>query len=84
MPKALTLSAPKRFSTFCGGRTVTWDLLDEKGAGYRISWIARALGTHMPERTAFARRHGTRGIQWADYRERAVSHNRTRPWRREK
>lgn len=75
MPKTLTLSAPKQFSTFYGGRTVAWDLLDEKGVGYRISWIAKALDTHMPECMAFACKHDMRGIQWTDYREQAVSHN---------
>ena len=63
MPKTLTLSAPKQFSTFYGGRTVTWDLLDEKGVGYRISWIAKAFDTHMPECMAFACKHDTRGMR---------------------
>lgn len=75
MPKTLTLSAPKQFQTFYGGHTVTWDLLDEKGVGYRISWIAKAFDTHMPECMAFACKHDTRGIQWTDYREQAVIHN---------
>ena len=74
MPKTLTLSNPK-FSEIVGVRTVKWDLLDEKGVGYRISWIAKAFDTHMPECMAFACKHDTRGIQWTDYREQAVSYD---------
>ncbi len=75
MPKTLTLSEPKQFSTFYGGRTITWDLLDKEGTGYHISWIANAFDTHMPECMAFACKHDERGIQWTDYREKAMSHN---------
>lgn len=75
MPKTLTLSEPKQFSTFYGGHTVTWDLMDEKGVGYRISWIAKAFDTHMPECKAFACKHGMRGVQKTNYREQAVSYN---------
>lgn len=75
MPKTLTLSAPKQFSTFYGGRTVTWDLLDEKGVGYRISWIEKAFDTDRPECMAFACKYDDRGRRWTNYHEQAVSYN---------
>ena len=74
IPKTLTLSEPE-ISKIVGVRTVKWALLDENGVGYRISWIAKAFDTHMPECMAFACKHDTRGIQWTDYREKAVSYN---------
>ena len=53
MPKTLTLSEPKQFSTSYGGRTIIWDLLDEDGKGYRISWIESAFDTNKPKCRAF-------------------------------
>lgn len=74
MPKTLTLSKPE-FSEIRGVRTVKWDLLDESGAGYHISWIERAFDTLKPECMAFACKHDERGRRWTNYHEQAVSHN---------
>ena len=53
MPKTLTLSEPQ-LSEIMGVRTVKWDLLDQDGEGYRISWIKRAFDTLKPECMAFS------------------------------
>ena len=74
MPKTLTLSNPE-FSEIAGVRTVKWNLLDEDGEGYRISWIERAFDTDKPECMAFACECDCRGRRWTNYREQAVSHN---------
>lgn len=74
MPKTLTLSEPK-LSEIAGVRTVKWDLLDQDGVGYRISWIESAFDTLRPECMAFACKHDERGPRWTDYREQAVSYN---------
>ena len=74
MPKTLTLSEP-RLSEIMGVRTVKWDLLDQDGEGYHISWIKRAFDTLKPECMAFSCKHDERGLRWTNYREQAVSHN---------
>lgn len=74
MPKTLTLSKPK-FSEIVGVRTVKWDLLDEDGEGYRISWINGAFDTFKPECMAFACKYDGHGRRWTNYHEQAVSHN---------
>ena len=74
MPKTLTLSEPE-LSTIAGARTVKWDLLDEDGEGYRISWIGSAFDTDRPECMAFACKHDERGRRWTNYHEQAVSYN---------
>lgn len=74
MPKTLTLSEPE-LSMLAGARTVKWDLLDEDGVGYRISWIERAFDTLKPECMAFACKCDERGLRWTNYHEQAVSHN---------
>lgn len=51
MPKTLTLSAPKQFSTFYGGRTVTWDLLDEKALDTAFRGLQRPSDSTVEERT---------------------------------
>ncbi len=75
MSKTLTLSKPELWPDSGRVYSVKWDLLDEDRKGYCISWIAKAFDTHMPECMAFACKHDTRGIQWTDYREQAVSYN---------
>lgn len=74
MPKTLTLSKPE-FSEIVGVRTVKWDLLDEDGVGYRISWIEGAFDTLKPECMAFACKHDERGMRWTNYHEQAVSYS---------
>lgn len=74
MPKTLTLSEPQ-LSEIMGVRTVKWDLLDQDGEGYRISWIKRAFDTLKPECMAFSCKHDERGLRLTNYREQAVSHN---------
>lgn len=74
MPKTLTLSKPE-FSEIAGVRTVKWDLLDQDGVGYRISWIEIAFDTFKSECMAFACKYGKRGMRWTNYRKQAVSHN---------
>lgn len=74
MPKTLTLSEPQ-LSEIMGVRTVKWDLLDQDGEGYRISWIKRAFDTLKPECMAFSCKHDERGLRWTNYREQAVSYN---------
>ena len=70
----LTLSEPQ-LSEIMGVRTVKWDLLDQDGEGYRISWIKRAFDTNRPECMAFSCKHDERGLRWTNYREQAVSHD---------
>ena len=74
MPKTLTLSEPE-LSMLAGARTVKWDLLDQDGVGYRISWIERAFDTLKPECMAFACKCDERGLRWTNYHEQAVSYN---------
>lgn len=75
MPKTLTLSEPELTVLNDGTRKVGWDLLDQDGAGYRISWIEKAFDTDRPECMAFACKHDMRGRRCTNYREQAVSHN---------
>lgn len=58
MPKTLGLGEPEPTAFNDGTRKVGWDLLDEDGAGYRISWIEKAFDTDRPECMAFACNHG--------------------------
>lgn len=82
MPKTLTLSEPE-LSMLASARTVKWDLLDQDGVGYRISWIERAFDTLKPECMAFACKCDEpfackcdeRGLRWTNYHEQAVSYN---------
>lgn len=74
MPKTLMLSEPE-ISEIVGVRTVKWDLLDQDGVGYHISWIESAFDTLMSECMAFACKHDERGRRWTNYHEQAVSYN---------
>lgn len=74
MPKTPTLSEPE-LSMLASARTVKWDLLDQDGVGYRISWIERAFDTLKPECMAFSCKHDERGMRWTNYHEQAVSYN---------
>ena len=75
MPKTLTLSKPELFTHYGKVYSVKWELLDEEGEGYRISWIEGAFDTNRPECIAFPYKHKKRGIQWTNYHEQAGSHN---------
>lgn len=74
VPKTLTLSGPEILE-IAGVRTVKWDLLDQDGVGYRVSWIESAFDTLIPECMAFACKHDERGRRWTNYHEQAVSYN---------
>lgn len=75
MHKTLTLSEPKQFSTSYGVRTVIWDLLDDDGKGYRISWVESASDTNKPKCRAFPCKHKKRGARCISWSEKAVSYN---------
>ncbi len=75
MPKTLTLSKPKMSKCDDGTRMVKWALLDENGAGYRISWTESAFDTDRPECMAFSCEYDKRGRCWTNYHEQAVSYN---------
>lgn len=75
MPKTLTLSEPELMAFNDGTRKVGWDLLDENGDGYFISWIEAACDAMKPECMAFPCKHDKRGVRSIIYREQAVSYN---------
>ena len=75
MPKTLTLSEPELSKFNDGTRKVGWDLLDENGVGYRVSWIEKAFDIDKPECMAFACKYDERGRRWTNYHEQAVSYN---------
>lgn len=75
MPKTLTLHEPKLSKCDDVVYAVKWDLLDEDGEGYRISWIKGAFDTFKPECMAFACKYDERGRRWTNYHEQAVSYN---------
>lgn len=75
MPKTLTLSEPELFTHYGKVYSVKWELLDEEGDGYRISWIECAFDTNRPECMAFHDKHKKRGIRYISWNEQAVSHN---------
>ena len=75
MPKTLTLSEPQLFTHYGKVYSVKWELLDEEGDGYRISWIECAFDTNRPECMAFPYKHKKRGIRYISWNEQAVSHN---------
>ena len=75
MTKTLTLSEPKQLSTSYGGRTIIWDLLDEGGKGYRISWVKSAFDTNKPKCRAFQAERFQGKFLKIGRREQAVSHN---------
>lgn len=75
MPKTLMQGEPELTAFNDGTRKVGWDLIDEDGTGYRISWIEYAFDTDGPECMAFACKYDERGRRWTNYREQAVSHN---------
>ena len=75
MPKTLTLSKPELFTHYGKVYSVKWELLDEEGEGYRISWIECAFDTNRPECMAFPYKHKKRDIRYISWNEKAVSHN---------
>lgn len=75
MPKMLTLSEPELFAHYGKVYSVKWELLDEEGDGYRISWIDCAFDTNMPECMAFPYKHKKRDARYISWDEKAVSHN---------
>lgn len=75
MPKMLTLSEPELFTHYGKVYSVKWELLDEEGVGYRISWIECAFDTNRPECMAFPYKHKKRDIRYTSWNEQAVSYN---------
>lgn len=85
MPKMLTLSEPELFTHYGKVYSVKWELLDEEGEGYRISWIECAFDsiswiecafdTNRPECMAFPCKHKKRDARYISWNEKAVSHN---------
>lgn len=74
MPKTLTLSDPE-LSIIAGARTVKWSLLDEKGRGYRISWIEEDFSNFKPECSAFQAERFQGWVLKISRDKQAVSHN---------
>ncbi len=74
MPKTLTLSKPE-LSMLAGARTVKWNLLDEKGSGYRISWTEEDFSNFKPKCSAFQAERFQGWVLKIGREEQAVSHN---------
>ena len=75
MPKTLTLSEPELSIWNSRVYAVKWDLLDEDGAGYYISWFEKAFDTLKPECMAVACKYDERGMRRTDWHKRVVNHN---------
>lgn len=77
MIRSLMLGEP-RFSTnkLNGTQHIEWSLLDERGGGFLISWLEKAVDTGQPECMAFkARRRRDGDVHVDSWLEKAVSHN---------
>ena len=77
MIRLLMLDEP-RLSTnrLNGTQHIVWNLLDEHGRGYLISWLEKAIDTGQPECMAFkARRRQDGDVHVDSWLEKAVSHN---------
>lgn len=75
MPKTLTLSKPELSTHGDKVFAVTWELLDEDGVGYRISWVECAFDTNRSECMAFPLKRNKRGVCCIRWDKHAVGYN---------